>query len=499
MLLLVVACSEYQVEKAPPAEGETVGPDIDVSVAAVEFDAVSPGLSSEQTFQVRNIGDAALTLTELRVEGSSGFAATLPVATLDPGSSVPIPVTFTPSGPEDVATLHIYSDDPASPDVTVALSGLGKVAEILIEPDPLDMGTVAVACEGTGTVVVSNVGAIAANVSSVVVTGDFALPEQAPFSLDAGESIAYELSFTPLNEGELTGEIVVNSDAFRPVVSAGLEGNGDADGRLEEEFIQGDGPWERTDLMVYVDQSGSMSDDQGNLAANVSTFAAALESWDLDWQLMVVTADNGCHSGEIFTPLTTDLDRKFLDAVRGGGGRWTEAGLTISAHAMAEAEGCNLGFLRDDSKVQLLLVSDEPEQSMQTWSSLVEEIQVTAPNAAISVICGDLPRGCGSAAPGTGYHEAAAATGGLILSICEADWASQLELVAELSATGQRDTFVLEGTPAPDTLLVLVDEVERTDWTYDAVLNAVVFPHTAMPPVLSRINVTYSLDGDCDG
>lgn len=498
MLLLAVACSDYQVEKTPPGEGETVGPDIDVSVAAVEFEALSLGLTSEQTFQVRNIGDAALSLEDLRIVGSSGFAATLPVASLDPGSSVPIPVTFTPSGPEDVATLHIYSDDPASPDVTVALAGLGKVAEILIEPDPLDMGTVPVACEGTGTVTVTNVGAAAATVSSVVVSGDFALPEQAPFTLDAGASISYELSFTPVAEGELTGEIVVNSDAFVPTVSAGLEGRGDADGRIEEEFIQGDGPWERTDLMVYVDQSGSMSDDQGNLAANVSTFAAALESWDLDWQLMVVTADDGCHNGDIFTPLTTDLDRDFLAAVRGGGGRWTEAGLTISAHAMAEAEGCNAGFLREDSKVQLLLVSDEPEQSSQTWSSLVSEIQTTAPNAAISVICGDLPRGCSTAMPGTGYHEAAAATGGLILSICEADWASQLELVAELSATGQTDTFVLEGTPDPDTLLVVVDGAVRSDWTYDAVENAVVFPHSAMPPVLSRIEISYALDGDCD-
>jgi hypothetical protein len=269
---------------------------------------------------------------------------------------------------------------------------------------------------------------------------------------------------------------------------------------MEDEFVQGDGPWTRTDIMVYVDESGSMDDDQQNLADNFHLLVDALAGLSMDWQLAVATDDSGCHNGAIITDQTPDSSKLFLEDVHGPSDKYTEAGLTIADNFLkATGPGeCNDGFLRDDSKTMLILVSDEPEQSRSSWDVMVDSIKTSAPNASITSVVGDIPYGCVTASAGTGYYEATINTGGAFLSICAPNWGDYFQTIAQIAATGKTDTFVLSSRPDVSTLVVTINGTAvTTGWTYYATANAVVFDEAHVPESNSRIVITYELDADC--
>jgi hypothetical protein len=279
-----------------------------------------------------------------------------------------------------------------------------------------------------------------------------------------------------------------------------VSGKGTTESGVADEFWQGDGPWDRTDIFFYVDQSGSMADDQDNMIANFSGFVEQLERLDLDWQIIISTRDTGCSNTGILTPDTPNLETAFLEGVRGAGGRYTEAGLTVAAGAINRSvpNECNEGFLREDSKTSVVLVSDEPDQSPGSYAGYVAQIQSVAPTAAITAIVGDVPNGCATADPGYGYYEAAIATHGAFLSICEADWSTYFDAIAVLSSTGQTDRFGLSSPPDPATLQVSVDNtVLATGWSYDEAGQAVVFDSASVPAPGAYILVEYDLLADC--
>jgi hypothetical protein len=251
-----------------------------------------------------------------------------------------------------------------------------------------------------------------------------------------------------------------------------------------DEFRQ-DGAWGATDIVLWTDGSGSMSDDRERLDAAAGAFTAALDESAGDWQILAVD-DSGC--GEILTP--DDPDGAFSAAEQGSPG--FEGGLAaiVAAREESGTGGCNAGFLRPDAKTLVVIVSDEPEQSGVAWEDLVDAIDDYATALTISAIAGDLPHGCATAAPARGYSEAVEATGGVFVSICSEDLEPGVASVASTAANVDLvGTFALSAPANPATLTVLVDDVPSTAWTYDATSNALTFD--APPPAGSEIVALY--------
>lgn len=99
------------------------------------------------------------------------------------------------------------------------------------------------------------------------------------------------------------------------------------------------------------------------------------------------------------------------------------------------------------------------------------------------------PDGCPTAAPGTGYAEAAEETGGVLLSVCADDWSAHFEHVDDMVTGDPTDTFVLTYPPKDGTLEVTVDDTRATAWTWSEPDNAVIFdamPAAGAPTALSR-------------
>ena len=112
-------------------------PDISLSPGALDFGDVLYSLTSPiQTITITNTGTADLVISTIEVTGTSPamFAAVqgatngcaIPNATVIPGASCTLDVTFTPTAFDlQEALLYINSNDPDTPRVQVSLSGNG--------------------------------------------------------------------------------------------------------------------------------------------------------------------------------------------------------------------------------------------------------------------------------------------------------------------------------------------------------------------------------------
>ena len=213
-----------------------VGADIFISPTTLVFPTQGKGsTSTPQTITVTSNGDSSLTLTGMTLTGtnSADFAETntcgaLP-ATLAPGSSCTINVTFTPTtGSAESATLSIADNVTGSPQ-SVSLSGL--VTEVFVLPTQLNFGDQLVGTTSApGTVTLFNVGANTLTITGIGTSGDFAQTNNCGNGLAAGANCTISVTFSPPlgASGIQAGTLTVNdSDPLSPQTVA-LTGHANA-------------------------------------------------------------------------------------------------------------------------------------------------------------------------------------------------------------------------------------------------------------------------------
>lgn len=503
------ACMDQGLKGNQDGSGPIDGPEIEVLPTLLDYGTTRPDAEERfvRRFTIRNVGTVGSTLDVERVyiEGEGSFAFSLleewEETALDRDDEADVEVVFEPSESVDYTARAVIASNDADEGVTyVDLLASARIPVLQISPDPLDLGTVWLGCSREETLYFSNVGNDVLDVTRVVQEGGgfelLDLPEGA-FTIEPGDTREARLSFTPTAEGTFEGTVTVSSNeaiAIREAAHVALATPVPFHTDVFE--VPNDPP---VDILFYVDQSYSMEDDQWALGNNFAAFIDQLGDIAPDWQVLVAIEDDGCTRFPILNPDTSDYETVFMTAVtQGDGGIWTEAGLTVATNAL-EATGdgeCNAGFLRPDSMVHAILVSDEPEQSTDPWDHYVTRMKNAVGDPGrlhVSAIAGDFPAGCStpsnSAGPGEGYWETVTATSGLFLSICS-DWWTSVDALADITLT--RDTFWLTHDPQPDTVQVRVNGTARTDWTWDAEANAVVFSGPYLPIEGDVVEVDYT-------
>ncbi|MSP54128.1 MAG: choice-of-anchor D domain-containing protein [Myxococcales bacterium] len=500
---------ENKIQHVEPSDsGADPAPNVVITPGTLVFPIADVGEASTLSFNIANDGDADLNVSGIDLYGSVAYALITDSSNfaLAPGEGRDIEVVYTGFGAEDLGQVHITDDDPGNPAPVVFLEGAARVPLLKITPNPLSFGKVLVGCHRDQPIVLENVGLATLTIDNIVQIGNgwsLDVPLDLPATLDPGSTAELTLTVTA-DTGDMDSQVWVTADDAVGTHVVSQTATGVTDPSIKEEFWQGDGPYDKGDILFYVDQSCSMRDDQAILQANFESFAATLDSLELSWQIGVVTRDKGCFNGGILTPDTPSVITAFTEAVAGRGGDNTEAGLILTDTALKESQpgGCNEGFIREGSKVTLVQVSDEVEQSPNPWNSYVTSFQAMAPTASVTAIVGDVPNGCGgggryAAQPGTGYYEASVATGGAFLSICATDWTSYFATIAHMTASGLLNSFPLSSEPNPATLTVQVDGSTSQDWTYDEPANSIVFSDDAIPEPGSHIVVYFDLFQDC--
>ncbi|MEC8192458.1 MAG: choice-of-anchor D domain-containing protein [Myxococcota bacterium] len=512
--LAAIGCSEQKFHTLNGADGVR-GPAIELDPDFLQFGNLREGQEEIQTFTISSVGETALQVENIRVESDApSFTILTDVEglRLPVGEAVEVDVAFSAmAADEHFGQAIVTSNAAVETEVSVELAGAGTIAELQISPDPLDMGDTYVGCEKDNTIDLTNVGTDALEIYQILQDGaSFTLNNglDLPLTLEPDESVSVDMEFSPLDAGENEGTITVFSSEPLGEREAIQFGTGEISATYDEEWTVPANP--PSDIVFYVDQSGSMSDDQARLASNFTTFISELNTYSTDWQIIVANDqwNTGCNNTSgVLMPGSPNYTTRFGDAVSSGGGWYTEAGLTVVSEAIdkTDAGECNYGFLRPDAMLHIIMVSDEVEQSPSTWNWYVDKIiakKGSSANVKFSAIAGDYPGGCasasgGSADAGDGYYQPVVATDGVFLSICS-DWATPSNLSMLAAASVQMEAYELGATAAPSTIQVFVNGTERNSgWHYDADDNTVVFDE-GIPTEGDHVRVTYGGVASCD-
>jgi len=314
------------------------------------------------------------------------------------------------------------------------------------------------------------------------------------------------------------------------------------EGRYEETFIQVADP---TDILFVVDNSCSMQEEQNALMANFWSFMQVLMDSGLDYHIGVTVLDDWEGQQPIGELLGVPpfIDEHTEDplgvfsatvaAIGTEGLGQCEVGLEASYRALSDplASGINAGFYRDEARLTVVIVSDEPDCSTSndcdaiTWPEYVPWLTAMKGASGLdkiffAAIAGDLPEGCtsswGNAEPGHGYWDVYSALGddhASYFSICEHDWSPVMSELGQQAASMQT-SFPLSRIPLPQSLEVFVDPdgeegpddefpiyedetyTQPYAYLYDPDTNALEFDETTRPGLGARLRVTYEAVGE---
>lgn len=525
-LLALAACSDNTLVSKDGAIDDfddSAQPDIIVSPESYTFDALPVDGTTTQTeeFTVTNEGDAALQITSLELDNANApfLLSALGKTLLASGESTSFTVTFQPITAEPAsATVYVGSNDPDEPSVPVTLNGGGIAPQIELSPVTYDYGTPYIGCEqlvpltvrniGNADLVVSSIDYISASTEiGVDLEASTATNGPLPWTIAPGTELLVQMSYNPLDDYADDGYLTVHSnDPNQPAAQAHQSGMGALFGENSDVFVQ---PLRgETDILWALDWSCSMSDDIAQVQSNFDVYIGTLAGLDADYHVAAVTEDSGCILGDadyIDGTFSADEQQAMWDIMQAGpGGAYTEMGFTLFEAALSSTNlgsgGCNEEFYREDAKLNMIDVTDEVEQSANTWDYYVTLFQGYKADPADVVfhgIAGDYPSGCGTAEPGRNLYEAVVATGGTYLSICATDWGANMTELAE-GAAADLSSFALTQTPVPATIEVYIDGVRTTEgWTYNASDVLVEFDDDHIPGGGTTVEINYATAADC--
>ncbi|MES2637966.1 MAG: hypothetical protein V4850_00725 [Myxococcota bacterium] len=272
---------------------------------------------------------------------------------------------------------------------------------------------------------------------------------------------------------------------------------------VEERFVQAALP--EVDVLFVVDSTGSMADEQVALAGAAATFLDTLAGLNLAYQIGVTTtdpADDGVLVGRpwIVTASTENPAAALASALQvGAESAPPAAGFYTATRTLTDEQGFNRGFRRADAGLHVIFVSDGDDQS-DLWlgidpgsaflTTLADQETSSGRVARVSAVVGDVPGGCGTE-PAARYTALAEATGGIVQSLCTADFSAVAAALGGAAAE-YATRFPLEWAPVEGSARVEIDGVRvESGWRLDLVDPALVFD--TAPAADAEISILYTL------
>ncbi len=309
-------------------------------------------------------------------------------------------------------------------------------------------------------------------------------------------------------------------------------------------FQKTDGFNNKIDLLWVIDNSGSMTSAQADLTANFNSFISDFVGKSYDFNMAVITTsaykaifmgvpdqskfrdgtDATSHTGVfVITDETPNIESTFITNVTQGiYGSGDERSFMSIKDALNNS--LNAGFLREDSFLAIINVSDEDDFShpgsgyrgnssyygqhdlISDYVTYLDTLTSTSGASkrysfnSIHILENDtdcMSSSHPSAQYGLRYSELVAATGGTEGSICD-----NFSGILNDFATNiiQRSTqFYLDRDPIIETIVVEIDgnlitQSTENGWSYNASANSILFHGSGIiPPQGAVINVNFDL------
>ncbi|MCX6118734.1 MAG: hypothetical protein NT027_14430 [Proteobacteria bacterium] len=260
------------------------------------------------------------------------------------------------------------------------------------------------------------------------------------------------------------------------------------------------------DLLIVVDNSGSMAQEQSNLADRMTPLLSAVK--DSDWQIAITTTDpkNNCvtsliQKGDWFVETRfknainagtdgTGIERHFLRAVEGlqstclfGPGKWVRKNSTLAVLFLTDEDNCFVG-----SGGQGYACSGAPDLSPNYLIDYLSSIRKIGTEARVYGLYWGPNSQCSTALKSADeISKVVAATSGTWGSICDNDYSTTLSKISSDVAKILKADFSLKSIPDAGTLKV---NVNGQLWPHYN-LNGKVVNFTQTPPQGAAITVSY--------
>lgn len=511
--------------------------------ASVEFGSVPVGSEVTLAASVWNVGTTECFLAGMQLAEGSDEAFKADKTgnkVLRPGQRAVLLVHFKPGAEGAFSGMaEGWVNHPSAGHVLVPLHGQGVQGCFSVQPTNLDFGATRLSCgprerelvvynKCPGPTVLMGLG-VEGDAGEFHVTHPFMFPATLPANSQSRMTVKYQ----PTSDGEDSAALRFDVGTGSPY-TVGLVGKGVLKDEQTDQFIQQ--AQAKVDVLFVMDNSGSMMDEQQNLGANFAAFLEHAISTGVDYHIAVTTTGlerssggwavcpGGAEGGEngrlfpvdgssprIITPATPSAEAVFARNINVGVCHWNEQGLEGMYRALSDPlvysvddprtplpmDG-NAGFLREDAKLAVVVISDEEDFSPQPVSAyetfLLGLKGGDRSKVSFSAIVGpsDLSSCPRASSSGTRYIQVAQDTGGVVENICTPNWADSLERISE-NAFGVNRSFPLQDRPSDSSRIVVrVDGAEVTSgWTYDAATNTVLFDAGSAPPPGATVEITY--------
>lgn len=395
----------------------------------------------------------------------------------------------------DTETEISYGDVSDDPDIEIdflSTSGLE------IKPGCCSSGRFQIKNVGGSDLIISDISTYASMPTDITISSNYT---PLPITLISGD--VHEIPFDVNQSDNINDEILLMVSSNDPdegitqKTARYLSVPGDI---VKEEFVIQES--KSADVLMVVDNSCSMREEQSELSSNAEIFIDKLSIAGIDYRIAVITTDDDRFVGPIITNLTIDPAFELSNQVNVGTlGSPDERGIlqaskSLSPTGMAAPGG---SFLRREARLSIIWISDEDDFSGGTtygWSSDFWSKKASPGDVSVWGIIGDPTYGCITASPGDAYLDLITAMGGNWTSICSTDWGAPMSAVA--GSIGVDSTLELTGDPVPSSIRVFVNGIESYDWVYVVSINSVSFNPGHAPAIGTPITVEYSGQGGCN-
>ena len=362
-----------------------------------------------------------------------------------------------------------------------------------------------------------------------------------PKAVSAGVPLCFDTQFCAQQVGQRTCGIKIEStDTSAPLVTVRLKGEGTSETSHVDRFTQVSG--QEVDILFIIDDSGSMCEEQDRLAAGFDYFIRNAKVWNNDYHIGVISTNVvaepvvgklnegdrnrvpryltpqhgtkqkfaeftklGCDGGPYcggFSDACTDTQEAGLQAamVALSAPLTTDTGVPCNSDADCKGNpnicpepnacpyycldgtcgGWNKGFLRDNAQLEIVVLSDEEDQSVDQPAIYIDFLKNIKGYHNVSMmhfhsIVGQNPSTCAEAEPGKRYLMVSDATNGIKGDICASDYGPIMEDIGDVTF-GLKVQFFLSRLANPSSISVKVNGQQcHTGWTYDGNSNSIIF------------------------
>jgi hypothetical protein len=236
--LLSVSCGvgSAQIGHAAP---NVIAASLSLNASSINFGNVSVGKNVTNAITLTNTsasGGPSVTFSQVIVTGS-GFTVTtasLPVV-LAPGVASTISVNFTPKAAGTINGSLAIAVEGASDPTNVSLSGIGVAAgQLTVSPSSLNFSSVTVGTNQTLPATLTNSGGSSVTVTQATFSGSgYAMTGLSlPITLSAGQSVPFNVIFSPQSAGADNLSLSITSNASNPSLVVPISGTGATPGVL---------------------------------------------------------------------------------------------------------------------------------------------------------------------------------------------------------------------------------------------------------------------------